>query len=274
MQESWADLHKKPFVTDSGAYVPVKAGYPATHILPDRKRSGRGYQKLGDVVIFHGRCPTAGEIEDVTSRERPRGILWIFGHDGELRKPRIVLLYGSAGEVTHRESGIVYQLNVENIMFSQGNREEKRRVQALVKPGEHIADMFAGIGYFSLSLAKAGAYVHAMELNPESHQYLVQNTILNGVTDRVKAIAGDCRDLLEGTYDRIHMGHFDAVSFLNAAIRHVKPGTMLHVHMLNDRSPEIMEIIRNSGMQVEYMIHRVKKAGPCIWHLVADIEVI
>lgn len=273
MAESWVDKTRRPFIAPEGAYVPVCNGYPATHTLPDRQRKGRGYQKMGDVIAFHGKKPLPHEINDVLIREHPRGIIWIEGHDGIIRIPRITLVYGSAGEVVHRESGIEYRFDVEKVMFSQGNREEKRRICSLISPGERVGDMFAGIGYFSLGMAKAGADVHAMEINPVSSYYLRQNIISNNLEDRVRISPVDCRISLTGVYDRIHMGHYDAVDFLADALKYVRQGTCLHVHMLGDRTPEIHSILRSSGYDARISLVRVKKAGPRVWHLVADVVI-
>lgn len=272
--EPWVDQTRKAFICKEGAYVPVRDDHPATHHLAERHRSGRGYQKVGDVVAFHGREPSPTEIDEVMNAEHPRGIVFISGHDGVIRTPRIKLLRGSAGEVIHRESGIMYHLDVEQVMFSQGNREEKTRVSELVISGEIACDMFAGIGYFTLGMARAGAHVQAMEINPVSFHYLEKNILINKVAGRVQAVCGDCRNLLTGFYDRIHMGHFDSVSFLPAALKHSRSGTWIHVHMLGDRIPEIKDIIHSSGLNANISIHRVKKAGPRIWHLVADVVIV
>ena len=273
IREPWVDETRKPFVTGEGAYIPVRDGYPSSHALPSRQRTGRGYQKLGDLILFHGDRPTSEELGEVSEREHPRGILWIAGHEGVIRKPVITLLQGSAGEVTHRESGITYRLDPEKVMFSQGNREEKTRIARLVRSGEEVCDMFAGIGYFTLGMARAGANVHAIEINPVSFQYLKQNIKINDLSDYVRAEQGDCRNQISGTYDRIHLGHFDAISFLPYALNHVRQGTMMHVHMLNDRSEELTAILHSSGLPADITLHRVKKAGPRIWHLVADVVI-
>ena len=272
--ESWVDLTRKPFVTSEGAYVPVQDGYPSTHLLPARRRSGRGYQKLGDVVIVHGHLPSQEELQEISRQEHPRGIYWISGHEGVTRHPQVTLLCGSGGEVTHRESGIIYRLNVEQVMFSQGNREEKSRIAGLIRSGELVSDMFAGIGYFTLGMARAGAQVHAMEINPVSFRYLCQNIGINDLTGSILAENGDCRDLLSGCYDRIHMGHFEAISFLPIALRHIHPGSVLHVHMLGDRSGEIAAAITAAGLQADITVKNVKKAGPRLRHMVADAVIV
>ena len=40
---------------------------------------------------------------------------------------------------------------------------------------ERVADMFAGIGYFTIPLAGSGASVHAMEINPVAFGFLHRN---------------------------------------------------------------------------------------------------
>ncbi len=271
--EPWVDQNRRPFVTSDGAYIPVREGYPSTHLLPSRKRSGRGYQKLGDALIFHGDKPTAEELNEVRCHENPKTLYWITGHEGVMRRPRIVRLEGPGGIVTHHESGIIYRLDIEQVMFSQGNREEKSRISEMINPGEIVADMFAGIGYFTLGMARRGAEVHAMEINPTSFGFLEQNISLNRLDKMIRAKNGDCRDCVSGVYDRIHMGHFDAVSFLNTALNHVHQGTILHVHMLGDRSNEIRNILSDSEMDATITMQRVKKAGPRIWHMVADVVI-
>jgi 23S rRNA (uracil1939-C5)-methyltransferase len=48
-------------------------------------------------------------------------------------------------------------------------------------PGERIADLFCGIGNFSLPLARRGAFVVGMESNPVQVRYAIRNAELNGL---------------------------------------------------------------------------------------------
>ncbi len=47
--------------------------------------------------------------------------------------------------------------------------------------------MFAGIGYFTLPVARAGGFVHAMEINPVAFDYLQKNIVLNKLSGMVDA---------------------------------------------------------------------------------------
>ena len=275
--EPWIDQTKKAFVHENRAYIPVKDGYPYDLKLPPRKRKERGFQKLGDIILFHGPCPTKADLFFVLHAFSPAGVLWVHGHTGITRRPVVSCLYGYSHEITHKEAGIAYRFDPSLVMFSQGNRQEKRRVAEQVVSGERTIDMFAGIGYFTLQLAKMGAHIEAVEINPVAYRYLCMNTSLNGFT-HIHPIYGNCLHNLSGIYDRIHMGHFDAISFLPAALQHVQAGTMLHVHMVRGTGSEkeqerIRAILDDSALAAELSWHPVKKVHPRAWHIVCDIHI-
>jgi tRNA wybutosine-synthesizing protein 2 len=146
-------------------------------------------------------------------------------------------------------------------------------VAALVRPGERVADMFAGIGYFTIPAASSGATVHAMEINQTAFEYLQRNIIENHVADRVTAEVGDCRRLLSGIYDRVLMGHFDAPLMLADALAHVRSGSVLHVHSIDDATATIQEAVTKAGFSAVTTSRRVKKYGPHAWHVVQDVTI-
>ncbi len=62
---------------------------------------------------------------------------------------------------------------------------EHQRLVGLVKPGDVLFDVFAGIGPFAIPAAKKGCTVLANDLNPESYRWLQYNIDLNKVTEQV-----------------------------------------------------------------------------------------
>jgi tRNA wybutosine-synthesizing protein 2 len=268
----WVDTTRRPFIDGDTAFVPVKERYSSGGVLPPRKPyRGRGYHMIGNVAVVRGKKPSAEELGDLVTWRKPKGVLWIKSLDGEERIPDSELLYGDAGDVIHRESGFLYLLDPAKVMFSQGNRLEKVRMASLVRPGETVADMFAGIGYFSIPMAHAGAFVHAMEINPVACRYLAANAGLNHVESRLNPECGDCRSLLTGEYDRIVMGHFSSPEMVPDALLHVHPGSWLHVHSSGKVPPDIMEIITGAGFDPLINVRKVKKTGPGNWHFVQDV---
>lgn len=269
--EEWIDRKRRPYVRDGIAYVPVRNGYDADCVLPGRRPyTGRGYTMIGTIALLEGKEPTDDEVRQLQEWKNPSGILWVRARRGVLRLPDVRVISGESSLVAHREMGLVYRLDPSRVMFSRSNRQEKARMMGIVRKGERVADMFAGIGQFSLPMARAGARVHAMELNPVAYGYLCRNVEENGLDHRVTAECGDCRDLLFGWYDRIVMGHFDAPDMLDAASGHILPGGTMHVHTACSETPNLPEQYCDS-LIVE-AVRRVKKVGPHTWHYVLDLR--
>ncbi len=270
--EEWRDTGRHIWVQNGMAHIPVKDGYRYDTELADRKPyTGRGYQLIGNIAVVHGIRPTEKEIDEIDKQTGAAGILWIRSLNGVERIPETELLAGETGDVLHREEGISYWIDPSRVMFSQGNREEKKRMSGAVKKGERVADMFAGIGYFTLPVARKGAHVHAMELNPVTCGYLQRNCKENHVTDRVTVSCGDCRTRLDGLYDRFIMGHFDALSMLPDALEHAGKGTVLHVHSRGPAPPSPEGITGEYGFDASVITRKIKKYAPHQWHFVQDV---
>ncbi|HKM41922.1 MAG TPA: SAM-dependent methyltransferase [Methanocorpusculum sp.] len=275
LSEPWVDTARRVYCEGDTAYVPVKEGLPFDTEIPDRvPYSGPGYQRMGDTLLLHGAAPTEEQLASLIAWEHPSCILHALTHEGVMRIPQTVVLFGEPHEVSFREAGIIYTLDPAKVMFSQGNRGEKLRLRSLVQPGERIADMFAGIGYFTLSAALAGGDVHAMEINPVSFAYLKKNIGDNHLTEHITPELGDCREKLSGVYDRILMGHFEAPDFLEEALRHAKPGTMLHVHGIGDRKKDISDTLTGAGFTYLISEHKVKKYSGRLRHFVWDVKLL
>ncbi|WFN35297.1 SAM-dependent methyltransferase [Methanogenium sp. S4BF] len=275
----WVDTFRRPYVKGDEAFIPVREGYDADQELAEKAPySGRGYQLLGDIAVLHGTRPTRQDITAIRDWLHPRGIVYISGYHGEKRVPAASLVYGECGEVCHHEAGFIFHLHPLKVMFAMGNREEKLRISRIIaKSTENrtirCADMFAGIGYFTIPAAMSGATVHAMEINPDSFSYLKKNIAANNVSSAVTPELGDCRDSLKGVYDHILMGHFDAPAFLSDACAHVRTGTVLCVHTVGEQSEEISRCCAEAGYATEIIPYRVKKYAPGVWHMVHDVVI-
>ncbi|MFP4217291.1 MAG: class I SAM-dependent methyltransferase [Salinarchaeum sp.] len=187
-----------------------------------------------------------GHAETVLARE---------GIDGPRRTPDRRVIAGSGDtETIHTEHGVQYALDLAEVMFSPGNKAERARMAAAVAADtsspamapetvpdqissvtagttERVFDMFAGIGYFTLPMAVAGAEVLAAEINPTAFRYLIENAQLNDVGNRVGAYLADCRDVVvDPPVDRVVMGHYDAPEYLDTALKALAPDGVLHLH--------------------------------------------
>jgi len=210
---------------------------------------------------------------------------------GKFREPEnIIHLAGRENDIAiHKEHGVIYKFDMTKIMFSQGNLRERKHLASLIKDGEIIVDMFAGIGYFSLPIGKLSnpKRIYSIELNPLSYQYLLENVKLNNLEDIIVPIQGDSKEIVlelscEIKADRVIMGVFPAPKeFINAALSLVKnSGTIYHYEGVVDKEEimdlfdEFSEIAKNLGFKTYLKDKRVVKSyGPGLFHVVLDIEV-
>ena len=205
------------------------------------------------------------------------------GIAGELRRPSTEVLYGSETEAVRLENGILYEFDVSRIMFASGNVDERHRMKELDCEGETVVDMFAGIGYFTLPIAKfTGARrVFACEKNPDSYRYLIKNTERNGVSEKVIPMLGDNRNIPGKRFaDRIVMGYVQTTSaFLPKALEIAKRGGIIHYHDTlyvkghRERMEEIFAAAAGTGFEIE-RIREVKSFAPSVSHYVADVRIL
>jgi len=176
-------------------------------------------------------------------------------------------------ETVHREYGMTLAVDIAKVFFSPRLATEREIVAKEVLPDEIVIDMFAGIGPFSILIAKTRSpkVVYAIDLNPDAIEYLRQNVALNKVSN-VVPIQGDARaevGKLEKA-DRIIMNlPHEASTFIREAIQALKPGGIIHYYEITDdaelgkRLDEIADIARAEGRVArEVARRRVKSYSP------------
>ena len=238
-------------------------------------------QILGDVMLLKLRCSEAEKKKIAGSilQSHPyiKTVCEIKGVEGELRQPLVKKLWGNGTETVHKESGILYKLDASKLMFSKGNHFERRRLLGQAKKNEVVVDMFAGIGYFSLPLARHAKKVYSIEKNPVAFRYLQENITLNKISN-MDAINADCREAdIEGVADRILMGYFPGTEkFLPFALKMLKDGGVIHFHNayredeLWKKPAEDLKALGNFRILTK---KKVKSVGPRMWHVVLDVQV-
>jgi tRNA wybutosine-synthesizing protein 2 len=205
-----------------------------------------------------------------------------LGIEGQFRQPKREILEGTSTETIHKENNCLFRLDVTKVMFSKGNLYEKN-IMSKAGSNETIVDMFAGIGYFSIPIAvhSKPLKIYAIELNPESFEYLQENIRLNKVEHIVEALNGNCAVFTpQGVADRVLMGYVGTThEYLEYGIRAIKStGGMLHYHetvpeklMFQRPVSRITEAALREGRQVEIReCRKVKKYSPGVWHIVVD----
>ena len=235
--------------------------------LEDRK------EEIGEVLLEL--CP------------RIKTVCLVKGVEGEFRSPRVEVIAGDGTRTTHHENGVRFEIDVAKFMFSKGNLYERLRIPKLIYPGEVVIDMFAGIGYFALQIAKhsSAKQVIAIEKNPEAYRYLLRNIALNSLMN-VIAVLGDCREVAKlerfrNVGDRIVMGYFiSPFSYLKAALLFAKSKAVIHFHFLSRREDvegvvkKVSKYVRKYGFRSSVLqLRKIKSYAPRISHYVADLAI-
>ena len=204
--------------------------------------------------------------------------------DGVFRTPKMEIVYGHETETVHHEGAILYKLDAAQLMFSSGNFDEKKRMGELDCTGETVVDMFAGIGYFTLPLAKLAhaQRVIACEINPLAHHYLRENLVLNGVESIVETYLGDNRSLpYENLADRIIMGYIGSTeASLPKAMELIKKYGIIHYHdicSIDEIPGKMVDAFAKAAQHRTFKVLQVKEVktfAPCKSHMVMDIRVL
>jgi tRNA G37 N-methylase Trm5 len=143
--------------------------------------------------------------------------------------------------------------------------------------------MFAGIGYWTIPMAKDGraASIKAIDINPTAISFLKKNIKLNRAWS-VEAVKGDCAEQAEklaGSADRVIMGClYGTEKFLPAALRMAKDGATIHFHDLavEEKVPARIDMLKDiaarNGCFLDVTdIQLVKGYSPGMNHYVYDL---
>ena len=192
---------------------------------------------------------------------------------------------------THKEHGCQYQVDVVTAYFSPRLSHEHNRVASIVQKGETIVDLFAGVGPFSVLIAKKNAdtKVYAVDINPDAVELLKRNIRLNRVDNRVIPLLGDAEqavvDKLLGVADRVIMNLPEkAIEFVDVACKAVKPsGGVIHYYAfirlpgtLEDAQQRFSEAIEKTGRKVDAFLSAktIRETAPYECQIVLDAKIL
>ncbi len=260
-------------------------------IVPDEVPLPSGFHILGHVVLLKLESDAMSYAEEIGDAilqysKRIRTVAIKTGPTiNQIRTPSYKVIAGDPDTiVTHIENGVIYHLDPLRITFSAGNRGERAYIASIAQPYETVIDMFACVGQFTLPIAKVGGCrVISLEINPKAYEFLIENIELNGLSDRVNAILGDCRDTIPmATANRIVMGFLhDTISFLPYAIDGLKlEGGTIHMHALvymgetAELCNTINTLCKKRGYLAQITPRKVKSYSPKMNHYCFDISLV
>jgi len=209
--------------------------------------------------------------------------------EGEFRVRKVKCIAGEDRTTTlYKESGVVMEFDVAKVYFSVRLSNERTRIAGLVKPGEKILALFAGVGPFPLVIAKThpDAEIVAIELNPDAVESMKKNIERNRAGGVVKAVLGDARAVVMADYqnyaDRVLMPlPKGAHDFLDVAFAGVKDGGTIHFYTFADIKDPFKEArekaekaAKANGVKIEVAAERiVRPYSPQTVQVVLDLIV-
>ncbi|NXG69946.1 TRM5 methyltransferase, partial [Baryphthengus martii] len=174
-------------------------------VLPEGQDVTSGFSRVGHIAHLNLRdhqLPYRHLIGQVIIDKNP-GITCVVNKtsiiDSTYRNFQMEVLAGESNLVTKvKENNIAYELDFSKVYWNPRLSTEHGRIVELLKPGDVLFDVFAGIGPFAIPAAKKKCRVFANDLNPESYSWLLHNCKLNKVDNRIEAFNMDGRDFLLG----------------------------------------------------------------------------
>ena len=232
--------------------------------------------KLQDEVVPHANLIAAAIMRSI---KNVSGVFLDHGVTGEFRIRSLKRIGGVNRTVTlHREFGMKLRVDIAQVYFSPRLAGERNRIANLIHVGgrggegernensenyctkpithdtyETIFDMFAGVGPFSIGIARKhpNTIIHAIDSNPVAIKLIKENLTHNKITNVIPHY-GDARKITENLFrttpfQRIIMNlPHHAIDFLDLALKVIENG-FIHLYTICHREdlPEIMSYIRN-----------------------------
>ena len=220
------------------------------------------FDVIGDIAIIDADDPDAARIAKALMEYR-KSINVVLGAvspvEGEFRTRQWVVLAGEHRTRTmHKEHGCRYNVDLAGAYFSARLGTERKRVADMVKPGQYVVDLFAGVGPFSILIGKSvpGASVVAVDKNPGAVKLLRENIRLNRL-DNVTAVEDDARHAagnFKHSADHVIMNlPQSAREFLDCGILAAKSGGVVHFYDItheDDLYSTSWELIQGAAARV------------------------
>ena len=254
---------------------------------------------IGNIAIIKIMCSNIADAERVAKKimDVHRNIKTVLTPvtciTGDFRVRELSLLAGEDKTNTlHKESGCIFMVDVEKTYFSPRLSFEHQRIASLVKSNETVVNMFAGVGCFSIIIAKtvSPVRVYSIDVNPTALKCMEKNVNINKVQGSVFPILGDSKDIISaqlgGIADRVLMPLPEkALEYLPYALTALKPsGGMIHYydfqHAPGKENPiaktklMVTKKLDNLGVSYVFVNSRVMRpTGPNWYQTVLDIQV-
>ena len=232
------------------------------------------------IMQTHKRIKTVlRQVSPVTSDYRLRALEWIAGE----RKT----------ETIHKEHDCIFKIDLKRCYFSPRLAYERMRIAQQIQLGEMVVNMFAGVGCYSILIAKLSRAekIYSIDTNPIAVRYMTENIKLNRVGGQVVSFQGDAKTVVEeklrNIAHRVLMPLPEkAYKYLDYAMLTLKPtGGWIHYydfeHAEKGENPiekveaRVAKRLQDFGVSFEVPFRRVvRTTGPRWYQIVVDIRIL
>ena len=258
----------------------------------------KSFDVIGDIAIIE-LSPAAQPFEKSIAEalmEVHKNVKTVYSKAGPITdnqrlRPLHQVLGANRTQTIHKELGCRFKVDISKAFFSPRLSAEHRRVAEQVQPGECVVDMFAGVGPFSILIAKRlnDVQIHAIDANPEATKLIGENATMNKVQDRIKVWSGDARVVIKnnlaGTATRVIMNHpSQAREFLEPACEALgRDGGIVHYYTFAEGADsesrarkELAGALDNSGWKIEKVMatRKVRGVAPMKWQVALDTKLV
>lgn len=255
------------------------------------------FDQIGDIVIIKipdGLTPKkrliAGAILD-NIKTAKSVFAQVSPVRGDFRVRGLEFLAGVDRTVTeYKEHSCRFKVDVARTYFSPRLSTERQRIARMVGDGEIIVNMFAGVGTFSIVIARTNrtCRVYSIDSNSAAAEFCEINAKLNKVQDRVISLCGDAAEVIASRLvrqaDRVLMPLPEkAREFADSAVLALKPqGGVVHyfAHIKSEGKKESREAgLADAHEAFASYSHKVlgirvvREVGPRVYQIVADVSV-
>ena len=208
---------------------------------------------------------------------------------GNFRTRNLEILAGeNKTETEYKEFGCTFTVDVENAFFSPRLSTERERIANLVQDGETVVNMFAGVGMFSIMIAKKKrCTVYSIDINPIATKLCEKNIISNKIKGSIVSINGDASQViheqLKNKSDRTLMLLPErSDEFLESAINATKSGGIIHYysHIHTDKKANAGKLSEEHYLEVTPVRSKiigskiVRAIGPRYYQTVVDVKIL
>jgi len=261
------------------------------------------YEIVGDIAVIDDKIaedendsaesdiPNISKMADaiLTAHPSVKTVLLSAGPiSGEFRTRPLEFIAGvNKTDTVHKEYGCKYKVDLQRAYFTPRLSTERHRLLSQIKKDEVVIDMFAGVGPYSIMIAKNASpkCVIANDKNAEAVSLLLENIALNKAVN-VTALNEDALFLSEkypktGDHIIMNLPH-NAFDFLDTAVAICKPGGVIHYYAMtseDDLFDGSVDLIKKAAEKQNRDIEVVEKRtvrsyAPHQYNICLDVRIL